>query len=887
LRTRLSRIVFVLLLVVGVAFAQKPVPYSQPLPQDQGQTGLAQQLKKLHTTARLLHTTAHPDDEDGGMLTLESRGQGVNTVLLTLTRGEGGQNRMGSGLFDALGSLRTLELLAADRYYGVEQRFSHVADFGFSKTPEETFEKWGGRDTALADMVRVIRTFRPDVIVSRFSGTASDGHGHHQASGLLTMEAFRAAADPKRFPEQIAAGLAPWQAKKLYIGTPFRDENPEYTVAIDKGQTDPNLGMSYQQFAMQGLRHQLSQGAGQWNLPSGPHISKYKLVDSTLDHKPAQREHEQGLFDGIDTSLPGLASRLGPEEGSVAWLRPELTAAATEIAKADATSPQTAVEPLLKAAAIIRGAIAKLQTAEISKSAKADVISQLQEKFEQANEAARLAAGLELKATIDRKDSAAMAGTIVPGDSFTVNVSLTGVFDLSSPLARENARALKVRSVQLVNVTSGSWLIERDGATRFRVKVPSDAEYTRPYFHRKNADRDAVYQVDDPRYSTLPMTPAPLKVKVEYEVNGQVGELTTTPVQEFTSDGQTLSRPLAVLPAVSVTVDPPTRVMPLSKRAPVEVHVQVRSNSDAVRDGLLQLRVPDGWQVEPVSQPVALEGRGAEHTYKFFLVRVDGNTSVAELRAILDENQKLYEQGVATVTRDDLGTAYYYQPAQARINLVDVKVLPNQVIGYLMGAGDDIPRVLEDLGVDVKMITPEELASGDLSKYSTIVLGIRAYDVREDVRKQNPRLLEYAKNGGTLLVQYNTDVAQFNAGNFTPYPAELGRDRVTVEDAPVRILEPQEDVFDFPNVITAHDFDGWVQERGLYFMKSWDARYLPLLESHDPGEPELKGGLLQTPYGKGWYLYCSYAFFRQLPNGVPGAARFFINLITAPNEWKH
>jgi hypothetical protein len=239
------------------------------------------------------------------------------------------------------------------------------------------------------------------------------------------------------------------------------------------------------------------------------------------------------------------------------------------------------------------------------------------------------------------------------------------------------------------------------------------------------------------------------------------------------------------------------------------------------------------------------------------------------------------------VTRDDLGTAYSYQPAQERISVVDVKVMPNQVVGYIMGAGDDIPAVLKDLDVNVHMISPEELATADLTRYSTIVLGIRAYDVREDVRKYNPRLLEYVNQGGTLVVQYNTDVQQFNQGKFTPYPAELGRERVTVEEAKVAILEPQEDLFDYPNIITAKDFDGWVQERGLYFMHTWDARYLPLVESHDPGEPELKGGLLQATYGRGWYLYCGYAFFRQVPNGVPGAVRLFVNLITAPNEWKH
>src|SRR5436189_3826882 len=278
-------------------------PY-QPLPQDTGVLGLKQELLRVQTTARLMQVVAHPDDEDGGMLTLESRGHGVATLLLTLTHGEGGQNKLGSNLFDELGVLRTLELTASDRYYGVEQRFTRVADFGFSKSPEETFEKWKGHDIALADMVRVIRTFRPDALVSRFSGTSRDGHGHHEAAGILTREAFHAAADTNRFPEQIKEGLLPWQAKKLYVGnvcgfmaSTCPAEN--YTVRLNTGATDPVLGMSYIQFAMEGLRHQLSQGAGGWSVEPGDRFTYYKLVESVLP--PTVDGHEKDFFDGIDT----------------------------------------------------------------------------------------------------------------------------------------------------------------------------------------------------------------------------------------------------------------------------------------------------------------------------------------------------------------------------------------------------------------------------------------------------------------------------------------------------------------------------------------------------------------------------------------------------------
>src|SRR6266567_4272315 len=300
---------------------------TRPLPEDRGAVHLYQLLAKLKTTARFMQAVAHPDDEDGGLLTLEARGNGASVLLFTVTRGEGGQNKFGAESSDELGVLRTLELLEADKYYGVEQRFSHVVDFGFSKTAEETFNKWHGHDVALGDLVRAIRIFRPDVLTSRFSGTKRDGHGNHEASGVLTHEAFRAAADPNRFPEQIKEGLLPWQAKKLYLGNPPRmftggniaDE--DYTAKLDIGEYSPVLGMSYTQFALEGLAHQTSQGTGGIRVPPGHRYTYYKLTDSVLP-KPAA--HEEDFFDGIDTSLVGLASRLGAEESKVPFLRPAL-----------------------------------------------------------------------------------------------------------------------------------------------------------------------------------------------------------------------------------------------------------------------------------------------------------------------------------------------------------------------------------------------------------------------------------------------------------------------------------------------------------------------------------------------------------------------------------
>src|SRR5437868_10851515 len=427
---------FLLVLAMVPALAQTAadkVSPSDPLPQDSGAAGLKDMLHRLHTTARLLQTTAHPDDEDGGMLTLESRGHGVTETLLTLNRGEGGQNKMGSNLFDVLGVLRTLELTASDRYYGVEQRFTRVADFGFSKNPDETFQKWQGHDIALADMVRVIRTFRPDVIVSRFGGTERDGHGNHQASGILSREAFRAAADPNRFPEQLKEGLLPWQAKKMYVDKvcPFRsNECPDgnWTVRVNTGEQSPALGMSYLQFAVQGLKRQQSQGVGGWTVDPGPHYAFYKLVDSVLPPSADKDGHEKDFWDGIDTSFPGLGTRLGADQSKAPFLKPGLVQVQAQIDAATKLAQQSAAaagEPLLEGLRIVRRLVAEVRGSALTAKAKDELLVNLGEKEKQLERAAELASGVSLNATLDaplaaNAEDALMA---VPGQSFRLKAS--------------------------------------------------------------------------------------------------------------------------------------------------------------------------------------------------------------------------------------------------------------------------------------------------------------------------------------------------------------------------------------------------------------------------------------------------------------------------------
>lgn len=856
-----------------------------PLPEDRGIAGLNQMLLRLHTTARLLHTTAHPDDEDGGILTLESRGKGVTEILLTLNRGEGGQNKVGSNLFDVLGVLRTLELTASDRYYGVEQRFTRVADFGFSKSAQETLEKWGGHDVALGDLVRVIRTFRPEVIVSRFQGSDRDGHGNHQVSGILSREAFRAAGDRNRFPEQIQEGLEPWQAKKLYVDNvcPFRSDSCEeenYTIKLNVGEFSPALGMSYIEFAMHGLKHQLSQGAGSWSVGPGPHYAFYKLVDSVLSNTLDNTGHEKDFFDGIDTSLVNLASRLGNEEAKVPFFKAGLARIQNDVEVATVKARKnalSAIDPLVEGKQSILELSRQIKASPLSSAAKNAVLPLLELKASQFVQAIALSAGVKFDVFADvppaqNPDDAFMA---VPGQTFNV----TATYSTEDP----STKALDISLDLLPNWQSKLLSKEEKGnqyVARFKVNVPPDAEYTRPYFDRKDPETDSIYTIADPRYQTLPFPPLPLRA---IALAGKAGVITSLCMVKYKdADGNQAKRALAVAPPFSIALQPAIAVIPIHHSGNTEIKVGVRSN--IVASGNLRLELPAGWSAEPNSQAVNFLQAGESKNFVFQVRPSNLREERSEIKAVLDYRGKSYDLGYSVVTRPDLDTFYYYQPALQRVSILDVNIPKDLKVGYIMGAGDDIPTVLNQIGMDVTLIPADQLGSQDLSGYATVVLGIRAYDTQKAVAERNQQLLDYVAGGGTLIVQYNTGVGEFNSGHFTPYPAQLSRARVSVEQAPVEILAPEDGIFHYPNQITQKDFDSWVQERGLYFMDQWDTRFKPLLSCHDPGEEPKKGGLLEAHYGKGRYIYTGYAFFRQLPAGVPGAIRLYVNLLSAGHE---
>ncbi|PYV48094.1 MAG: hypothetical protein DMG94_04270, partial [Acidobacteria bacterium] len=827
--------------------------------------------------------------------------------------GEGGQNKTGGTFSDELGILRTLELLAADRYYGVEQRFSRVADFGYSKTAEETFQKWGGHDVPLADIVRVIREFRPDVLVARFSGTDNDGHGHHQASSILTQEAFRAAGDPKRFPEQIKEGLQPWQPKKLYIGnvcgfgaSTCPDEN--YTVKLNTGEEDPVLGMTYVQFAIEGLKHQTSQGLADIKVPSGPRYAFYKLADSVVPNTKDENGHEKDLFDGIDTSLSGIA----------ATARDRQAAENTSKAEAAITSATNSVNK--DAASVVRPLLAALQFLDpdsvIQDESPYDEIARLKliNKQIQLRSAIDLALNVNVDASLASLSST-LRNHAIPAISPDQKFSIKVAFHNGSPYPiRLDSIGLDMKRFYIggFEYTNAPTISPRENYEHTFDLVLSQAGYTKPGMHRNDPGRDSffaeytkpgmyrndplrdsVFVAGQPWVTTLPCAAGtPPTARVSYEVltpkdHTQRAGKTNLPEAESlvtasVSDTQGQKREqLAIVPVFSVSVAPGNQVVPASTHSPTTVRVRVSSNVDGAPAGTLRLEIPSGWTASPLVQNIPALNRGQEQTFEFEVSTPHLQQGDVKLSAVLDAGGKKYSEGYTLVTREDLGSFYYFEPAVQHVSIVDVQVPKDLKVGYIMGAGDDIPNVLQQIGMNVTLIPAEKAATENLSQFGTIVLGVRAYDTQKELVASNKKLLEFVSNGGTLIVQNNNSVGDFNSGHFTPYDANLSRARVSVEEAPVQIFAPDNPIFHYPNEISQKDFEGWVQERGLYFMDKWDDHFKPLLSCHDPNEPDQKGGMLEAKYGKGTYIYTGYAFFRQLPAGVPGAIRLFVNLVSA------
>lgn len=788
---------------------------------------LAHELDRVANTGRVLYVAAHPDDENTRLLAYLSNARHVTAGYLSLTRGEGGQNLIGPEQGELLGIIRTQELLAARRLDGAVQRFTRMRDFGYSKSAKEALSKWG-EEEALADVVWAIRRFQPDVVITRFNEQPPN-HGHHTASAILARRAVEAAADPKRFPEQLREGATPWTVQRLlYNVSPWREKAPADALKLDVGGYDVRLGLSYGELAALSRSEHKSQGFGSLG-ERGELLEHFTHVAGT--------RAKQDLLEGLDLT----------------WMRfgPKAEPLVRALNEARATLARDEPEKALPALMAAHRALDALSDGPRTREAREDLEA-----------VAQAAAGLFVRAT-------APSAAAVPGSVLPVQVELV----------KRRPSDLQVRSIR---VTSGAAVevkaplgINEKKEISTEVKVPSDAQVSSPYWLRAvpGGGRDAV---EDRALIGRPESPPPIRVEVALTVAGRAFS-TEVPVVHVWKDrvhGERTQRVLILPPA---TVTPVRRAVMLPNGRAGRVSVRVRGWKEGV-EGTVQLPLPKGWTVQPATHAVKLARLGDEVTVHF---DVKGPRGAAPITAAPEVvvGDKAWSHREDVIDYPHIPVQVVVQDAALRLVPVSVQ-LPKGLIGYVEGSGDTVAEDLAHLGVSVQAVDEATLRSGNLQRFSAIVLGIRAFNTRPMLQGVLPRLNDYVAKGGTVVVQYNTH-SRFSPfeGELGPYPLTLGPSRVTDETARITPIAPGHPVLTTPNRLGPSDYEGWVQERGLYFGEKWDPRYTPVLRMADPGEEPLDGSLLVARHGKGRYVYTGLSFFRQLPAGVPGAYRLLINLV--------
>ncbi len=800
-------------------------------------------LDRLAVTGSVLMIAAHPDDENTALLAYFARGRKLRTGYLSLTRGEGGQNLIGSEQGDALGVIRTQELLAARRIDGAEQFFTRAIDFGFTKTTTETFEKWG-HDKILSDVVWVIRRFRPDVIILRFSGTPRDGHGQHQASAILGKEAFSAAADKTKFPEQLK-WVQPWQATRLMWNVfSFNREQEkdaeklQNRIEMDPGDYDPVLGHSYGEIAGMSRSLHKSQGMG---APERKGSQKNFLV--TVLGEPAKKD----LFDGIDTTWDSI-----PGSGEIS----NLLAQASKTF--DLMHPERAVPLLLKAETLLAALHHPIA----------------ERKHRELKDAIALCSGLWLEATADKY-------AVLPGGS--LKLTATALNREGLPMELESVSVNGIAECPVSRPPSADLPHNVPKTVVLTANFASDQPYSQPYWLRL-PQQGASYTVPNQLDIGMAEDPPALEAHFRIRMGNHELEFARPATYRYIDRVQgELTRPIVVEPPVAVEM--PMRAMVFPSAAPKPVEIQVKANA-AGQSGTVRLKAPPGWSVTPTSKEFRLAEAGQEAVVPFQLTPPSKDAR-GVLTASVQVDGRTISVGNLVLSYPHIPPQTLFPPATTDLARAEIRTLATR-IGYVMGAGDEVPEALKQIGAEVTLLRAEDLARSDLARFDAIVTGVRAYNTRPDLRANEQRLLDYAIQGGTVVVQYNVaEGGGFMGGDpkilehIGPYPLTTGRERVTVEEAPVAYPAPDSPLLRSPNGIEPKDFEGWVQERGLYFASDWDKRYTPLLETHDPGEKPMLGGTLYVKYGKGAYVFTAFSWFRELPAGVPGAFRVFANLLSA------
>lgn len=865
-------------------------PSAREITDARGHVGLALVLRQLATAGTVMHVTAHPDDENNPLMAMQSHGKGLRVVLATATRGTGGQNEIGPELFDALGVLRTEELLAAHEYDGAEQYFARAVDFGYTFSIEETFENWG-KDEILGDYVRLIRMTRPDVLITMRPDLPGGGK-HHQASALIGLEAFRAAGDAAKYPEQLREGLRPWQAAKIYkvayYGF-FRGEpKPEpgmRVVEVDSDVYDPLLGKTYLEIGSQARAMHKCQGFGQLLALPGPWRVQYQLADTTLDGQKDRQE--KTLVDGLDLSVPGLARFAGsaPPEPLVAGLKAIAGAVAEAEESLRRSGPEESVPPLARGLAATRTLRKKLPSI-VSEQAAFEIDFRLSRTERLFNRALVLAQGVRIEALADD-------GVVAPGQQTKVRliVANRGGSPLTVTRAALTGFEGNESACEPATLEGGGILnCERE------VTVPAAARLTEPYWERvKGQDR---YRFDADAPFGAPFRPSPFRAEIGFSFEGVPAEA-DLPVQ-YRYEGNIFSgekrMELQVVPAVTVSVSPDIAILPVPKNRPTsssnggsaggpeprDLRVTVRRNAPGEADVEVRLNVPEGWSVEPQVANVHLERQDEAHSVTF-TIRAPASLTPGtySVKAVATAGGATFDRGFQVVEYPHIHRRHIFEPATVPVKALDVAIAPDLLIGYVMGVGDQVPQAIEQLGARLRLLSAADLASGDLSVYDAIVTGVRAYERRADLRAYNHRLIEYARAGGTVIVQYNK--FEFNQAQYGPFPAKVSSNRVTDEASAVKVLVPDHPVFTWPNRIDESAWHGWVQERGLYFLGERDSRYVDLLELVDPFPENAgpkRGALVEATVGKGRWLYVGLGLFRQLPAGTDGAYRLLANLLS-------
>lgn len=799
--------------------------YAQTNPPADAAT-IEQNLKKLDVLGSVLYVAAHPDDENTRLLAYLAQEKHYRTGYLSMTRGDGGQNLIGNEQGELLGLIRTQELLAARKVDGAEQFFTRTIDFGFSKGPQETLDFWN-KEKALADVVWVIRKFRPDVIICRFPTTGEGGHGNHTASAILAQEAFTAAADPKRFPEQLKY-VQVWQAKRLMWNTfsfgTINTTAPDQ-FKINVGVYNPILGKGYGEMAAESRSNHKTQGFGSAR-QRGDAFEYFKTI---LGDAP-----KTDLMDGVNTTWDRVKG--GKEIGD------EVAAIQKNY---DPNHPDKSVSELVK----VYGQVEKLN----------DTYWREQKTKELSNLIA-ICAGLWF-------ESYPVEQAYAVGDSIEVR---------SQVIDRYNDK-VKINLVDGTHFDDGKTIPANELQT-VTSKVPAD-KITQPYWLREPHSFGS-YEINDERLIGNPENPDLPKIPYEFTIEGQKLHFERQLVYKYVDPAKgEIYQPVEIAPPITANIE--NRVYIFNSQQPQTVLVKLKAFKGAA-SGNVSLSVPAGWKVSPENASFTNKSKNDEWEQEFTLTPTSNKsqTGVLEAEVNVIGYKQVYKNSILSIQYNHIPNITIFPLAQAKLLQLDLKIAGRK-IGYIEGAGDLVPAALRQVGYDVHQLSENEIMNGDLSVYDAIIVGVRAYNVDTRLVVEQPRLMDYVKNGGNLVVQYNNS-AGLVVKQIGPYPFRVVNERVTDENAKITVLDPNNPVLNYPNKITQSDFDGWIQERGLYFTKDADPQYQKVLQMHDPNEEPKDGALITTEYGKGRFTYTSLAFFRQLPAGVPGAYRLFINLLSKP-----